>query len=208
LRGNQYTSRQGGRQSSNLVTLAGVYTVNSKLVLDGRYNRGFLNEKLGNYFVPTTVQIFSCGTTNAAFPCATTGANTITAKDVSIRESYEFSGAYIFNAGGQHELRSGYQRFTIFNDVISGNNLIGRLSFNYGTSISTLIGGNVTSTPGAVGSGSFRRTGTNGQGSNLSQGLFIQDKYQPTSRLTLNLGIRIEKEDLPSFNSFPSAVNF
>ena len=208
LRGNQYTSQQGGRQSSNLVTLSGVYTVNSKLVLDGRYNRGFLNEKLGNYFVPTTVQIFSCGTVNAAFPCATTGANTITAKDVSVRESFEFSGAYIFNAGGQHELRSGYQRFTIFNDVISGNNLIGRLSFNYGTSISTLIGGNVTSTPGAVGSGSFRRTGTNGSGSNLSQGLFIQDKYQPTSRLTLNLGVRIEKEDLPSFNSFPSAVNF
>ena len=208
LRGNQFTSRQGGRQSSNLVTLAGVYTVNSKLILDGRYNRGFLNEKNGNYFVPTTVQIFSCGTLNAAFPCATTGANTITAKDVSVRESYEFSGAYIFNAGGQHELRSGYQRFTIFNDVISGNNLIGRLSFNYGTSISTLIGGNVTSTPGAVGSGSFRRTGTNGQGSNLSQGLFIQDKYQPTSRLTLNLGVRIEKEDLPSFNQFPSAVNF
>jgi hypothetical protein len=208
LRGNQYTSQQGGRQSSNLATLAGVYTVNSKLVLDGRYSRGFLNEKNGNYFVPTTVQIFSCGTPNAAFPCATTGANTITAKDVSVRQSYEFSGAYIFNAGGQHELRSGYQRFTIFNDVISGNNLIGRLSFNYGTSINTLIGGNVTNTPGAVGSGSFRRTGTNGSGSNLSQGLFIQDKYQPTNRLTLNLGVRIEKEDLPSFNAFPSVVNF
>ncbi len=208
LRGNQFTSRQGGRQSSNLVTLSGVYTATSRLVFDGRYNRGFLNEKNGNYFVPETVQIFSCGTPNAAFPCGTTGANTITRKDVSVRESYEFSGAYIFNAAGQHELRGGYQRFTIFNDVQSGNSTVGRLSFNYGTSISTLIGGNVTSTPGAVGSGSFRRTGTNGQGSNLSQGLFIQDKFQPTNRLTLNLGIRIEKEDLPSFNQFPSAVNF
>ena len=89
-----------------------------------------------------------------------------------------------------------------------GITLIGRLSFNYGTSISTLIGGNVTATPGAVGSGSFRRTGTNGQGSNLSQGIFIQDKYQPSRRLTLNLGVRFEKEDLPPFNAFPSAVNF
>ena len=80
--------------------------------------------------------------------------------------------------------------------------------FNYGTSISTLIGGNVTATPGAVGSATFRRTGTNGQGSNLSQGIFIQDKYQPFSRLTLNLGVRFEKENLPSFNSFPSAINF
>jgi hypothetical protein len=210
LSGHNYTDRQGGRQSSNLITLAGVFTATNRLIFDGRYSRGFLNEKNGNYFVPETVQIFSCNTTatDPLFPCSTTAANTITRKDVSIRQSYDFSGAYVFNAGGQHELRGGYQRFTIFNDVQSGNSTVGRLSFNYGTSITTLIGGNVTATPGAVGSGSFRRTGTNGHGSNLSQGLFIQDKYQPTSRLTLNLGVRIEKENLPSFNSFPSAINF
>ena len=208
LRGNQFTDRQGGRQSSNLITIGGVYTATSKLVFDGRYSRGFLNEKLGNYFVPETVQIFSCGTPFAAFPCSTTGANTITRKDVSVRQSYESSVAYIFSAGGQHELRGGYQRFTIFNDVQSGNSTVGRVSFNYGTSITTLIGGNVTATPGAVGSGSFRRTGTNGHGSNLSQSIFIQDKYQPTRRLTLNLGVRFEKENLPSFNDFPSAINF
>ena len=208
LTGHNYTDQQGGRQSSNLVTVAGVYTATSKLVIDARYNRGFLNEKLGNYFVPETVQIFSCGTPNAAFPCATTGANTITRKDVSVRESWEGTAAYIFNAHGQHELRGGYQHFTIFNDVQSGNSTVGRVSFNYGTSITTLIGGNVTATPGAVGSASFRRTGTNGHGSNLSQGIFIQDKYQPTARLTLNLGVRFEKENLPSFNQYPSAINF
>ncbi len=208
LTGNQYTNRQGGRQSSNLVTVAGVYTATSKLIFDGRYTRGFLNEKLGNYFVPETVQIFSCGTPNAAFPCATTGANTITRKDVSLRQTYDFGVAYIFQAKGQHELRGGYQRFTIFNDVQSGNSTVGRISFEYGTSITTLIGGGVTVTPGAVGSGSFRRTGTNGSGSNLSQSIFIQDKYQPTARLTLNLGIRFEKENLPSFNQYPSAINF
>ncbi len=208
LTGHNFTDLQGGRQNSNLFTLAGVYTATSKLIFDARYSRGFLNEKLGNYFVPETVQIFSCGTPNAAFPCATTGANTITRKDVSLRKSFESSVAYVFNAAGQHELRGGYQRFTIFNDVQSGNSTVGRLSFNYGTSITTLIGGNVTSTPGAVGSGSFRRTGTNGTGSNLSQGIFIQDKYQPTRRLTVNIGVRFEKENLPSFNSFPSAINF
>jgi hypothetical protein len=207
LRGHEFTDKQGGRQNSNLVTVSGVYTPTSNLVIDGRYSRGFLNEKLGNYFIPTTVQIFSCGTPNVNFPCSTTGANTITRKDVSIRTSYEFSASYIFNAGGRHELKGGYQRYSIFNDVQSGNNAIGRISFNYGTPISSLQPG-VTDTPGAVGSASFRRTGTNGQGSNLSQGIFIQDKYQPTHRLTLNLGVRFEKENLPSFNQFPSAINF
>ena len=208
LRGREYTSRQGGHQNSNVFTVAGVYTPLGNLVIDGRYSRGFLNEKLGNYFVSEAVQIFSCGTPNPpGFQCATTPANSLTVKDVSVRESYEFSGTYVFNAGGRHELKGGYQRYTIFNDVQSGNNAIGRLSFNIGTPISQLQPG-VADTPGAIGSGSFRRTGTNGQGSNLSQGIFIQDKYQPSSRLTLNLGVRIEKEDLPSFNQFPSAVNF
>ncbi|MCD9187247.1 MAG: TonB-dependent receptor [Pyrinomonadaceae bacterium] len=208
LTGNQFTSKQGGRQNSNVVTFSGVYTPTSNLVIDGRYSRGFLNEKNGNYFVPSTTQIFSCGTPNVNFPCSTTGANTITVKDVSVRDSYEFSGSYIANFGGRHEFKGGYQRYKIFNDVQSGNNAIGRISFNYGTPISTLLGGAVTDTPGAVGSASFRRTGTNGKASNLSQGIYIQDKYQPFSRLTLNLGVRIEKENLPSYNQFPSAINF
>ena len=172
LTGRQFTDRQGGRQTSNLVSLAGVYSPTNNLVIDGRYSRGFLNEKNGNYFVNQNVQIFSCGTPNVNFPCTTTGANTITAKDISIRNSYEFSGTYLFSAGGRHELKGGYQRYTIFNDVQSGNNAIGRISFTYGTSISTLIGGNVVATPGAVGSATFRRTGTNGYGSQSKPGHF------------------------------------
>ena len=52
LTGHNFTDRQGGRQTSNLVTLAGVYQPTNNLVFDGRYSRGFLNEKNGNYFVP------------------------------------------------------------------------------------------------------------------------------------------------------------
>ena len=210
LTGSQFTNQQGGRQTSNLVSFSGVYTPRNNIVLDGRYSRGFLNEKNGNYFIPIlTPRIVTCPPSNTVgvFPCATTGANSITVKDISIRKSYDFSGAYIFSAGGQHEVRSGYQRFSILNDVQLGNNTIGELRFNLGTPISQLVPG-LTNTPGAIGSASFRRQGTNGTGSNLSQGIFIQDKYQPTSRLTLNLGVRFEKENLPSFNQFPSLINF
>lgn len=210
LTGSQFTSQQGGRQTSNVVTASGVWTPTSNLVFEGRYSRNFLNEKLGNYFVPTTVQIAGCtNNTNPpiAFPCSTTGANSITTKDVSIRESYESSVSYIFSGGGNHELKGGYQRYTIMNDVQSGNNAIGQLRFFVGTPISSTQPG-VTDTPGAIGSASFRRTGTRGRGSNLSQGIFIQDKWQPMSRLTLNLGVRIEKEDLPTFNGFASGVDF
>jgi hypothetical protein len=205
----QYRPQQGGRQNSNVVTVSGIYTPTSNLVIDGRFSRGYLNEKLGNYFVPQVTRVVSCTniTPPIPFACPTTGANSITIKDISIRTSYEFSASYIFNAGGRHELKGGYQRYTIFNDVQSGNNAIGEIRFFIGTPLSSTQPG-LTDTPGAIGSAAFRRQGTNGHGSNLSQGIFIQDKYQPFRRLTLNLGIRVEKEDLPSFNQYPSAVNF
>ena len=191
------------------MTVSGVYTPTNNLVIDGRFSRGFLNEKLGNYFVPRVTRVVSCTniTPPIPFPCPTTGANSVTLKDISIRTSYEFSGTYLFNAGGRHELKGGYQRYTIFNDVQSGNNAIGEIRFFIGQPISSTQPG-VTATPGNIGSASFRRQGTNGQGSNLSQGVFLQDKWQPFNRLTLNLGVRIEKENLPSFNEFPSAINF
>ena len=205
----QYRPLQGGRQNSNVVTVSGVYTPTNNLVIDGRFSRGFLNEKNGNYFIPQVTRVVSCTniTPPITFPCPTSGANSITVKDVSIRTSYEFSATYLFNAGGRHELKGGYQRYTIFNDVQSGNNAIGEIRFFIGRPISTTQPG-VTATIGNIGSATFRRSGTNGQGSNLSQGVFIQDKWQPFTRLTLNLGVRIEKENLPSFNEFPSAVNF
>lgn len=208
----EYRPRQGGRQSSNIVTFSGVYTPTSNLVIDGRYSRGFLNEKLGNYFVPQFVHVAGCSRTPPTnpepFPCSSsTTGNSLTVKDVSIRETYEFSGAYIFSGLGRHELKGGYQRYTILNDVQSGNNAIGQLRFFVGTPISSTQPG-VIDTPGAIGSASFRRTGTNGTGSNLSQGIFIQDKWQPINRLTLSLGVRFEQENLPTFNGIPSGVDF
>jgi hypothetical protein len=213
LRETDYRPQQGGRQTSNVVTFSGVYTPTSNLVIDGRYSRGYLNEKLGNYFVPQVVFIAGCtyggGATQATFACSTGSSNSITVKDISIRETYEFAGTYIFNGLGRHEVKGGYQRYTIFNDVQSGNNAIGVLRFFIGPNqlINTLQAG-VTPSANAIGSARFDRTGTRGSGSNLSQGIFIQDKWQPTKRLTLNLGIRFEKEDLPTFNGIPSGVDF
>lgn len=204
LTGRDLTDRQGGRQNSNLVTVDGVYTPTSSLVLSARYSRGFLNEKLGNYFVPTGIEIV-CGAANPAFPCVGSPSSTITRKDVSVRNSYEVSGSYIFNGGGRHELKGGYQRFTIVNDVASGGT--GRITFNFGTLINSPIP-QLVPTPGAVGHGVLRTRSTNGLGANLSNAIYVQDKYQPFNRLTLNLGVRFEQENLPSFNQFASSINF
>ena len=202
-----FRPRQGGRQSSNFVTLDAAYTPTSSLVFTGRYGRGFLNEKIGNYFLPlATATGIACNASGnvpiPGFPCTNQTGGSQTLRDVSIRESYDFSGTYIFNGGGRHELKGGYQRATVTNDVALGNSSVGGITFFPGPIP------NVTPTPGAIGYGQFRRQGTNGFGSNLSQSIFIQDKWQPWNRLTMSLGIRIEKENLPTFNGIPSGVDF
>lgn len=203
-----FRPRQGGRQNSNFVTVDGTYTPTSNLVISGRYGRGFLNEKLGNYFLPLpTATGIACNASGGApipgFPCTNQTGGSQTLRDVSIRESYDFSGTIIFNGGGRHELKGGYQRSTIANDVALGNTEVGGITFFPGP-----IPSPSTPTAGAIGYGQFRRQGTNGFGSNLSQSIFIQDRWQPFSRLTLNLGVRIEKENLPTFNGIPSGVDF
>lgn len=56
-------------------------------------------------------------------------------------------------------------------------------------------------TASCLGVGTYTRFGTKGVGQNNYQGIYVQDKWQPSRRLALNLGVRLEKENLPTFNS-------
>lgn len=224
--GRQLTDLQGGRQNNNNVTFQAVYTPTSNLVLSGRFSRGFLNEKLGNYGVPpeTRIRCLAGSTTSNPIPGACTQglltpANTEIFKDVSIRTNYEADATYIIgNFGGRHELKGGYQRFKIFNDAFSGYLTKGRIDFDYGVLIDDAGATGVVpsgplcaagqTTNCVLGTGILNRVGTFGVGQNLNQSIYIQDKYQPFKRLTINAGVRFEKEDLPSFNGFAPPINF
>lgn len=48
----------------------------------------------------------------------------------------------------------------------------------------------------------------NGQVSENNHGLYIQDAWTVGHGLTLNLGVRLEKEKVPSFNLYPSGIDF
>jgi len=234
LCGTDLTNRQGGRQNSNNFTAQAVYTPLSWLVVSGRFSRGFLNEKLASYFNPDTPRVVcQVGSTTIAGACTsglTDPANTQVLKDVSIRTNYEFDGTFSFSGLGRHEIKTGYQRFQILNDVNRGYQNTGRVDYYYGYAVDDLVSvdpscvvpntttaaactrdadGNVTNRdPRVVGAGQLIRFGTIGKGENTNQSLYVQDKWQPFRRLTLNLGIRAEKEDLPSFNNLAPPVNF
>ncbi len=211
LKGSEFTNRQGGRQNSNNVTSQAIWSPTSNLVFSGRFSRGFLNEKLGNYFVPqgSRVRCFD-GSTTIPGACQTGFQDPVVAqtfKDVSVRTNYEFDGTVLFNGLGRHELKLGYQRFRILNDVDSRTTGTGFLDFSYGYTCSEL-GAPIEDTAGVLGCVELVRFQTTGRAQNTNQSIYIQDKWQPFNRLTLSLGVRAEKEDLPSFNGLAPPINF
>ena len=212
---DQYSALQGGRNNSNNFTGQLVWTPTNAIVSTFRYGRAFQNQKAGNYALANEPR-YSCSGSQTAYSTIATGCpggrgftnlttNTINTRDVSIRNEYNFDFSYLTGGfAGRHELKGGYQYGRTSNDVLTGNAGTGLVTLfygqnyadaNLGVSLPCSLG-----TASCIGVGTLSRSGAKGTAENNYQGLYIQDKWQPTSRLYLNLGIRMEKEFLPSFN--------
>ena len=223
--GAQYFNQTGGRQNSQNYTVQGVYSVTNALQVTARTGHYFLNEKLGTYGVGSVsnpsirCEIFPLSFSQfpANFGCIRGGTNAQPAVnntpfDVTTRDQIDGDAVYGFSLRGRHELKGGYQRSRISNRVRSGQN--DQVVLRYGTSPVSSVGaisnhaGLIPSAPGAVGSGALTVLETAGNVSSQNTGLYVQDKWQPTSRLTLNLGVRAERENVPSYASGLPGLNF
>lgn len=228
LRGNALTDRQGGRQNSNTVNTQATYTPTNNLVLNFRYGRTFLNEKLDSYFIPTVTRFFCRANGNpAAVPgsgCAG-GFNSVPNNnnvflDVSTRTTFDADASFIgLNAGGRHNIKFGYQWNRLFNSVDRGHVGLGVVVLDYTVPISsqtgqTPTGSTATNPSGSClnvanpnvdpcnwGSGWIQRFGTKGEASSVNQAFFVQDQWQIARRLTFNVGVRFENEEVPSFGN-------
>ena len=113
--------------------------------------------------------------------------------------------SFVNGFGGKHDFKGGYLRGRIVNDVQRGNSGTGTVTLFYGQDYAQAGTGVslpcVLGSASCIGVGTLSRSGTKGIGKNLYQGLYFQDRWQPTGRLSLNLGVRFEKEFLPSFNA-------
>lgn len=219
LAGSDLAARQGGRQNANNFRTEAVWTANSRLILSGRYSRGFLNEKLNSYFIPDSPRI-RCRTVSTAALATASGCaqgfqtntnNFAIQRDVSIRNTIDADAGYSVDLFGRHDFKGGYTWSKIDNDVQEGYANQGVVNLCYGTtSINALCGGLSPAillaepTPPAgqtvIGIGNLTRFSTQGAASNTAHTVYIQDKWQIGTRLTLSLGVRTEKEDLPAFN--------
>ena len=223
----------GGRQNSNNFRAEGIYTPSSKLVLLGRYTRGFQNQKLSSYGIPDIPQYVCRNVPAAALALAgcpqgfvNVSSNSQIVRDVSVRTTIDAQASYLFNFGGHHEVKGGYQRSKIFNDVLTGNIGPGRTYLFYADPSNpasasekyrclnpntvyvrwTINTGNTYPCPAnSIGTGVTYQFGASGSATNNATAFFVQDKWQPTSRLTFNLGLRDEQEKIPAFNQ--NAIN-
>ncbi|MEP6945514.1 MAG: TonB-dependent receptor [Acidobacteriota bacterium] len=206
-----YSALQGGRTNSNNFTSSATYTPLSNFIINGRFTRGYLNEKgTTAYAIPNATR-YQCSGLSAAYTGNTgcpigyqnnTG-NSLTTKDISTRQEFNIDANVLFSGGGRHDLKGGYQYGTTKNDVLSGYAGTGVVQFQYGRDFSYYGVSSSTCTLGTncVGVGRMIRFGAKGVASNKYQGIFIQDKWTIDSRLTLNLGVRLENENLPAFNT-------
>ncbi len=225
LGGVDLASRQGGRQNSNTVNTQATWTPTSNTVFNFRFGRTFLNEKLNSYFLPAVTRFFCRNAGAASVPgsgCVggfnSVANNNVVNLDVSTRTTFDADVAFVgINAGGRHNLKFGYQWNRLFNSVDRGHQGLGVVILDYTVPISSQTGqtptGSTAANPSGFcgtaapgdpcnwGSGWMQRFGTFGEASSVNQAFFLQDSWQIGRRLTLNLGVRFENEEVPSFGS-------
>ncbi|MDT4897604.1 MAG: hypothetical protein QOH25_2681 [Acidobacteriota bacterium] len=212
-------SQLGGRVAANNVTASGVWTPTEKMVFSARYGRNYLNEKDSAYGVPSETRIRCIGGGSpagvaAANPCAA-GFNSVsditkTVKDISIRKTVDADMNYLVsNLAGRHSFKVGYQWNKLFNDVDQGYFGIGEVRLFWAQS-DRGIGPGVCPAGACTsfGYGYLQDFGTVGKAGSTNSALYAQDSWQPTARLTLNLGLRIEKEDVPTFAAGSLPIKF
>jgi hypothetical protein len=165
-----------------------------------------LNEKLDSYGIPRVTR-FICAITNnipAGAGCTAgfqnVANNSVRDYDVSERTTFNADASVVdINVFGRHNFKFGYQFNRLFNTVKEGYTETGLIQLLYGVPINIFTP--VTPTPGNLGSGFLQRFGTAGEAKSTNQAFFVQDSWQINNRLTLNLGVRFEKETLPDYNT-------
>jgi len=121
----------------------------------------------------------------------------ITSRDLTKSGLFQIDYNHSFNAAGSHFVKGGFGVRHTTNDV-AGAYPGGYVLINWGKSFRSSVPGVGTGT-GTYGYYEVDDRGTNGLVSANMPSLYVQDAWTIGNRLTLNLGIRAERETIPSF---------
>ncbi|MDP8981526.1 MAG: TonB-dependent receptor [Acidobacteriota bacterium] len=153
------------------------------------------------------------------------GANAQTVFDVFNRFSFNQDIAYFKKGFGTHNFKFGYAFNRGTNDVLNGYNTAdvyvgynvqyGPFTSNGISRCQAIIAQNLSrygqsggaadgsACQGLYGTVNLRDLGTTGKVGGMNHAFYIQDAWTVGRRLTLNLGVRLDKENLPSYDTLP-----
>jgi len=201
--------RKIGLQQGNSANLD--YVVSNTLFLNGRFN--YLRYDTRDIGVPTDIRYISSGS-NAAFETRpdmvlSNGSTSILTnrarqRDIYNRFGWSADASWFLNALGQHSFKGGVQFERLGNDVLDQEQAPNvTLAWNQEhTNLSGAI------TRGTYGYYSWRQFGTVGDVSVNNLGLFVQDAWTVNDRLTINAGVRTEREEVPSYRENLAGIEF
>ena len=130
--------------------------------------------------------------------------NQLVSRDKYTRVGWSADSTFFLNAAGQHTFKGGVQFERIANDVANVEQQP-NVSFGWDTSHPNLDG---TVHRGAYGYYSWRVFGTLGKVNVNNLGLFVQDAWTVNDRMTINAGVRTEREDIPSYRPNLNGIKF
>ncbi len=126
--------------------------------------------------------------------------------DKTEQNFFDLTYNQVFNSAGTHRLKAGYGFRHVVNDVDTSYPG-GYVDLYWGRSFTSSVAG-VGAGTGTYGYYAVNNRGTVGQASANINSLFVQDSWSPSSKLTLNLGVRTEHEAVPSFRAGINAFDF
>ncbi|HMC78549.1 MAG TPA: TonB-dependent receptor [Vicinamibacterales bacterium] len=187
------------------------YTVSNKLLLSGRAGRYYanvedfnVNNQVRFVFADSTTNIGQAGVPeNFQHPAGYSNipTNNGIGKDEQTRNFMQLDATYFGHAAGAHQVKGGFQMDRRGNDVINGN-LQNVINLRWNTSFSGVRGTYgyyevVSSGPTSYQTG-FATAGA--VKSNVN-GMFLQDTWSVSNKLTINAGVRTENENVPAYSN-------
>ena len=132
-------------------------------------------------------------------------SSSTTVRDDYTRFNLNADATYYAAFKGQHQIKTGFQFERLANDVLTGQTQP-TITLNWNASRSTFDGRQVRGTYGFW--STTKNVVTVGDIHANNVGVFAQDAWTISQRLTLNLGIRAESEDVPSYRAENPGIHF
>ncbi|HVS32656.1 MAG TPA: TonB-dependent receptor [Thermoanaerobaculia bacterium] len=120
--------------------------------------------------------------------------NSAVARDRYTRDAVSADATWYLRAWGEHAIKAGFQQEKIRNDVFSGE-LQPSIEYVWGRAHAG------TGRRGQYGYFTVRQFATTGDVEENIRAIYLQDAWTIRDRLTMNLGVRAESEDVPQYRA-------